>query len=102
MEAVPDYPGLLRLSQRMLAAARQEDWDELVALEKERARQVAQFQGADAATASGTESEETRDLIKQILACDEETRMLTERWMSEARDILTSLNAARKLKQAYR
>jgi hypothetical protein len=41
-------------------------------------------------------------MMREILACDQEIRQLVEPWMAEVSGILSSLQAARKLEEAYK
>lgn len=63
------HAGLLDLSERMLAAARSENWDAVTALEAERSQQIALL----------PTEEGLLPLFKQLLAHTEEVRELARR-----------------------
>lgn len=101
MDFAAEYAAALELSQQMLAAARNGNWDELVQLETQRAGMIDRVRNLQG-DASPVRHPELETLIRQILSCDEEIQQLVKPWMAEASEILDSLQAARKLQQAYK
>ncbi len=84
------YEQMCALSSRMVEAARANDWDRLIALE----RAVAELREAllhtgDVGTESPEEAERRRALIRRILEDDAEVRRHTEPWMEKVRRFLT-------------
>lgn len=96
------YEAVAQTTDQMLEAARAEDWDRLVALEKRCAAQVASIRehGAEAAQPGITREQRVR-LLNRILADDREIRNLTQPWMAQLATRLNSAGAERKLSQAY-
>ena len=96
------YTEALALTQRMCEAARASDWDALVKLEEQRDSLIADARGADP---RGTDTPELRQqqraLIEEILARDEEVKVLTQDWMRELREILESADNAQRLSKTY-
>lgn len=83
------YEQMCALSTRMVEAARANDWDRLIALE----RAVAQLrdtllQNGGAAAENPEETERRRALIRRILEDDAEVRRHTEPWMERVRRFL--------------
>lgn len=101
MDIIAEYAAALALSQRMLAAAHSSDWDELVQLETQRAGMIDRVRNLEG-NASPVRNPELETMIRQILSCDEEIQQLVKPWMAEASEILSSLQAARKLQKAYK
>ncbi|MFO1321519.1 MAG: flagellar protein FliT [Burkholderiales bacterium] len=96
------YRHALDLTQRMLVAARSSDWDGLVKLEVERDRLIENARHHDVeAPRSPALRQQKRELLQQIITQDEEIRTLTQDWMRELRDILSSVNNAQRLSKTY-
>lgn len=99
------YEEIRALSSQMVNAARSNDWERLIRLE----RRVATLRdeltanadvGLDAAT-STPEIDRKRGLIQQILEDDAEIRRYTEPWMEHVRQYLGSQSRRRQVQQAY-
>lgn len=101
MDINAEYAAALEISQRMLLAARTGDWDELVQLETQRAGMIDRVRNTQGG-ASPALLPELEILIRQILSCDDEIQQLVKPWMAEASEIMSSLQAARKLQKAYK
>lgn len=91
------YAELLRLSGLMLEAARQGQWDALVALELERADVVA----ACADPVPAAIAPRIAEMIAAILGADAQTLALARSWHDELRELLGSLEVERKLQARY-
>lgn len=91
------YETAWALTQQMLETARNGEWDELILIEKKRAKVVAELMqnrhDVDA---------KTNENIQRILACDAEIKTLTESWLGELRETLASTITEKKLLQTYR
>jgi flagellar protein FliT len=101
VDITAEYAAAMVISQRMLAAARTGDWDELVQLETQRAGMIDRVRKLEG-NASPVHHPELDTIIRQILSCDDEIQQLVKPWMAEASEILSSLQAARKLQKAYK
>lgn len=108
------YESVADITGRMLAAARNGDWEGLRTLEADCASQVRALKGIEtAATAVDARSSalltdstdatrlRKRMLIEQILADDREIRRLTESWMAELSSLLNRGRVERQLSMAY-
>lgn len=103
MSALELYETMSDLSGRMVEAARQSDWDRLVALEQDVAH-LRDTMDLDRSTATRlTPDERARKvhLIHRILANDAEVRSYTEPWMESVRQFLGAGVAGRNVRRAY-
>lgn len=96
------YEQMCALSTRMVDAARANDWELLVDLE----RSVAELRDmliSDAGSGSSNprEAEKKRDLIQQILRDDAEVRRHTEPWMEQVRRFLSGDARKKQVDRAY-
>ncbi|GAB1394006.1 hypothetical protein MASR1M60_21700 [Rhodocyclaceae bacterium] len=96
------YEQMSALSTRMVEAARANDWDRLIDLEKSVAdlRQTLVTE-SDTTAATPQEAEKKRTLIQRILQDDAEVRRHTEPWMEQVRRFLTGDARKRQVDQAY-
>lgn len=101
-EKLAGYETIWHQSLQMLEAARQGDWERLITLEHARATissaLMEQQRGSNFTQAN---QERMRELIRAILASDEEIRMLVAPRQDELRNLVGSLNTEKKLLMAY-
>jgi len=97
------YETMSDLSGLMVEAARESDWDRLVALEQDVAdlRHTLECDGDTHRTLSAEDRTRKLDLILRILANDAEVRTYTEPWMASVRKFLGAGVRERNLRQAY-
>lgn len=98
---VEDYQRLSVITGKMRAAAAAGEWDELVALERRCAKQVAELQPHDGVPADEASRKQKVALIKQMLADDKAIREQTEPWMRQLEKIMQSARSEQRLQQAY-
>ncbi len=98
VDALQTYEALAHISQQMLCAARNAEWDLLIRLELDCRSLVADLSNQTMQEATHVRRQE---IIRQILADDAEIRDLTEPWMAQSKQFLTSLKLEHKLMQAY-
>jgi flagellar protein FliT len=96
------YEEIGALSAQMVEAARAQDWQRLIALEK----CVAELRNAlladdDNETLTEPERRMKAALIQRILDDDAEIRRHTEPWMEHVREYLESANQRRRVEAAY-
>jgi flagellar protein FliT len=102
MNALAMYETMSTISARMVEAARANDWDRLVALEKDCAGLARELEGGDRPQPlAGAERERKIALIRQILADDAEGRRHTEPWMEQVRQFLGGGARERNVRRAY-
>lgn len=98
---VAGYRELLENARAMLAAAREQRWDDLGALDGQRQTCLQRIVEQDLVCTRPDMVEAKADLIQRILECDEQTRALAHAWREEVGQALDSLGNARKLAHAY-
>lgn len=101
-EVIYLYENVATITDQMLAAARNGDWEQLAALEKHCANQVSILKtGEPPLPLSGDMRVRKVEIIKKILADDKEIRNITEPWMNKLSKLINSTGAERKLNHAY-
>jgi flagellar protein FliT len=96
------YENVAAITTRMLEAARTGDWEQLAELESRCSRQVATLQKYDAPhTLTGASRDKKVEIIRKILADDQEIRSITQPWMKQLTALMHSTGTERKLSQAY-
>ena len=96
------YREVERLTNSMLSAAHQQDWDQLVALEAGCANCVESIRGcAVAGKLSGEARQQKMMLLKSILANDREIRKLTDPWMQRISHMLETANTECRVRRSY-
>lgn len=96
------YREMSALSSRMVEAARANDWDTLIRLERSiAALRNSLLQDDDNFDQSASELKLKSQLIQRILADDAEVRRHTEPWMEQLRKFLGSDAKRREVEQAY-
>lgn len=99
---IETYRSMAKKSSAMLVAARGDDWDEVVRLERDCAALVARLKSlGDRAPLSANERTQKVDLIRSILADDARIRELAEPWLADLQTKLRSAGTQRKLDRAY-
>lgn len=103
MEALSTYERMSELTDQMVQAARDNDWDRLCELEQQLAglREWLVRHDAQPARLNETERQRKVELIKRMLADDREVRRHTEPWMEDVRKLLATGNRARNLQATY-
>lgn len=96
------YQQMNALSARMVEAARANDWEQLIDLERDVAalRDTLMAEDGNDTLAPG-EIEEKRRLIQNILQDDAEVRRHTEPWMEQVRRFLGGDVRKHQVDQAY-
>ena len=96
------YGAMWQLSQNMLTAAKQAEWERLVELEQARATIVEELKREDKIVWQAANGEKIAVLIRAILDADAEVKLLTESWMDKLQGTLENIGTQQKLKKAYR
>ena len=101
-EMIAFYEEVAVITDRMLAAARAGEWEQLVALEARCSALIAFLKTQPPSPPlTGEAREQKIRIIKKILADDCEIRNITEPWMAHLAELINSSGAERKLHQAY-
>lgn len=97
------YENVASITNEMLTAAREGDWDKLAELETRCSDQVSIIKmGEKPVQLNATLRERKAEIIRKILADDREIRHLAQPWMEQLSLLINSTGAERKLNQAYR
>ena len=101
-EVIQRYEHILAASGKMVQAAEENRWEDLVNLEIARRELILKVTAEPAAPLADAALQTRKEsLIRGIMAADERVKTLTKTWMTEIEGILTSLQAERKLARAY-
>ena len=101
-EILEVYESVAAITNQMLAAARSGDWEQLAMLESRCSSQVATLKKHDSSIAlTGANRDKKVEIIRKILADDQEIRAITEPWMKQLSALMQSTGTERKLSQAY-
>jgi flagellar protein FliT len=96
------YETVAKLTNQMLLAAKQQDWDKLAELEVCCAEHVENLKMVEDALPLATEARERKAAsIKSILADDREIRNLVSPWMVRLNTLINSYHTESKLTRAY-
>ena len=101
-EIISIYQEVAVITDQMLAAARNSDWDALVSLESDCASRINLIRHHDLRPPlSPTDREQKISIIKQILAHDNAIRTLTEPRLAQLSSLIASSGNERKLNSSY-
>lgn len=101
-ELLKQYDAIWQLTQRMLAVANQGEWDQLIEFVQLRATLTDALMKLDSEDLWGREEQGRKaELIRKILSADDEIKKLTQSWMGELQEMLSSLGTEKKLQQTY-
>ena len=101
-EIISVYEAVAVITDQMLAAARDGDWNQLLALESRCAHQVAILKTEEPPTPlAGAMRERKARIIQKILEDDRQIRNITEPWMAQLAALINSTGTERKLSQTY-
>lgn len=97
------YETVAGITDKMLAAARSGDWEELVSLETRCSSIVENIKRSEEPRQELTPvaREHKVRIIKKILDDDRQIRDLTEPWMARLQAMISSTGTERKLAQTY-
>lgn len=97
------YESICALSGEMVIAARENDWEELIALERRVVSlRDALLAGNEAQNLDSADNDRKRSLIQRILDHDAEIRRHTEPWMEHVRHYLGVGARQRRVETTYR
>lgn len=102
MTYIDNYHSLSTLTSKMLVAATQGEWDQLIDLEQQCSRQVAKIRLVDDEPPLDEPSRQRKiQLIRKILADDAQIRNRTEAWMGQLNNIMQSNKQEQRLNKTY-
>lgn len=101
-DIIATYESAWTLTRRMCDAAKDGQWDELISLESARYALIKYLMAEDDGDSSDMACNARKaELIRNILDFDAITRSLSDAWMIELRQILSSVGTEKKLSNAY-
>ena len=99
---VDRYRRMADASQRMLSAARQDDWDQVCAVEKECAVLIDELTTiGDLAPSDPTLRQQKLDLMRSVLSDDAEIRLLSQPWLKKLDAMMRAPTTAIRINRAY-
>lgn len=101
-DVITIYESVAEISDQMLAAARNAEWERLAELEAQCSSHIDSLREGEAPIRlTGEVRERKVKIIQKILADDREIRNITEPWMANLSKLINSNQTERKLVQAY-
>ncbi len=102
-QVISMYKAILAITNRMLTAAQNSQWDELVSLEQECKQLTKALTKGESDTILDNELLQKKiSIIHQILDDDAQIRAITEPWMNRLQEMLNANKQARNLQHAYK
>jgi len=96
------YETVAELTGQMLVAATDNEWDQLVLLEKQCSDEVKVLRAHEASLVlTGPARQRKVELIKKVLADDRRIRDLTMPWMAQLSKLIKNNGTQRRLAGAY-
>lgn len=96
------YDSIAAKTAEMLDAARNSDWDRLVAQERDCRALIELLKRTDAGADAGAKFIQQKiAFIRKVLSDDAEIRKFTEPWMAQLEAYLGNARQERKLQRAY-
>lgn len=101
-DIVSVYEAMVGITDQMLAAATDNDWDRVIQLEQQCAACVRQLKAnGDGQPLAGQERVRKADAIRRMLASDRKIRDLTQPWMARLSALMNNNATERRLARAY-
>ena len=101
-EVVSVYEAMVAITDQMVQAASDSDWDRLVLLEQQCAAHVRTLKESEAPNAlEGASRERKVSAIRKMLDDDRKIRDLTLPWMAKLSALINNTGAERRLARAY-
>lgn len=101
-QTLETYNAILTTTGRMLIAAKNNEWDQLITLERECKQLTDSLIQKDSEPILDKELlQEKIQIIHQILEDDAQIKAITEPWMMKLQEMLNANNRTRDLQRAY-
>ncbi len=100
-QTIATYETILDITERMLQAAKSNDWDYLMALEEDCRTSVERLMSANPDPLSGEYQQRKVEIIHKVLSDDAEIRNITQPWMGHLQGLISSIGQEKKLIKAY-
>jgi flagellar protein FliT len=100
-DIVEVYETMAVLTDQMLRAANDEDWDRLAVLEQQCALHVRQLKEHEPQPLAGAQRVKKVDAIRRMLAADRQIRDLSAPWMARLSALISNTATERRVARAY-
>jgi flagellar protein FliT len=100
-EIVSLYEAMVGVTDQMVQAATDSDWDRLVLLEQQCAVFVARLRDSEPQPLAGSERLQKVQAIHRMLDADRQIRDLTQPWMARLTALISNTGTERRLARAY-
>ena len=100
-DIVAVYETMAVITDKMLRAASDEDWDRLAELEQQCAAHVRQLKENEPQPLAGPQRVKKVDAIRRMLAADRQIRDLTTPWMARLSALINNTSTERRVARAY-
>jgi flagellar protein FliT len=100
-EIVSLYEAMVGISDQMVQAANDSDWDRLVLLEQQCAVFVGRLRDSEPQPLAGRERVQKVEAIRKMLDADRKIRDLADPWMVQLTALISNTGTERRLARAY-
>ena len=100
-DIVDTYETMAVITDQMLRAANDSDWDRLAELEQQCALHVRQLKENEPQPLAGAQRVKKVDAIRRMLAADRQIRDLTTPWMARLSALISNTSTERRVARAY-
>lgn len=100
-DIVEVYEAMAVITDQMLRAANDSDWDRLALLEQQCALHVSQLKEQEPQPLAGPQRVKKVDAIRRMLAADRQIRDLTTPWMARLSALISNTSTERRVARAY-
>lgn len=100
-EIVSVYEAMVGVTDQMVQAATDSDWDRLVLLEQQCAVFIARLRDSEPQPLAGSERLQKVKAIHRMLDADRKIRDLTQPWMARLTALIGNTGTERRLARAY-
>ena len=96
------YEDIARITRRMVAAAQDKDWEQLVSLEKDCGTRFQALLTTDDSRPHGAEFQRRKSaLIRRLLDDDAQIRTIVEPWLVQLTALICNTHQQKRLARAY-
>jgi flagellar protein FliT len=101
-QIITTYEAILIITNKMLTAAEDKEWEKLIALEKECRKLTSKLiiNNPDQELSDELLDKKIK-IIHQVLANDAKIRSITEPWMANLQNLINTVGRKRNLQHAY-
>lgn len=101
-ETIMTYKAILEITRKMLSAARNNQWDELIVLEKECRSLTEKLMNNNPEPILNEDLLKNKiNMIHEILNEDAQIKAITQPWMEKLQHMLNTTDHSHKTRQAY-